>query len=80
MAPGTVAAATTDGWTTSAQQACLAGAFSDYAPWVHTAIYYPMNPLAGSRTITDEVMRRCATSSARGALVHSGQQRTQSSA
>jgi hypothetical protein len=61
-----VALAEADGWTPSAQQACLDGALSDYAPWTHTAIYYPMNPLAGNETITDEVMQRCATSQAAG--------------
>ena len=55
-----------DGWTPSAQQACLDGALSDYSPWTHTAIYYPMNPLAGNQTITDEVMQRCTTSHAAG--------------
>ncbi len=66
MAPGTIRAATADGWTTSAQQACLDGALSDYTPWTHTAIYYPMNPLAGSQTVTDEVMQRCVSSAAAG--------------
>jgi len=61
-----VALAEADGWTTSAQQACLDGALSDYSPWTQTAIYYPMNPLAGDQTITDEVMQRCATSQAAG--------------
>jgi hypothetical protein len=55
-----------DGWTPAAQQACLDGAFSDYAAWVHTSIYYPMNPLVGSQAITTEVMQRCATSAAAG--------------
>jgi hypothetical protein len=55
-----------DGWTPAAQQTCLDGAFSDYAPWVHTSIYYPMNPLAGNQAITTEVMQRCATSAAAG--------------
>jgi hypothetical protein len=66
MAPGTILLATADGWSASAQQACLDGAFSDYAPWTRTAIYYPVNPLAGDQTITDEVMQRCATSGAAG--------------
>ena len=61
-----VALAEADGWTPSAQQACLDGALADYSPWAHTAIYYPMNPLAGNQTITDEVMQRCATSQAAG--------------
>jgi hypothetical protein len=61
-----VALAEADGWTTSAQQACLDGGLSDYSPWTHTAIYYPMNPLAGNQTITTEVMQRCATSAATG--------------
>ena len=61
-----VALANADGWSPSAQQACLDGALSDYSPWTHTAIYYPMNPLAGNQTITDEVMQRCATSQAAG--------------
>jgi hypothetical protein len=58
--------ARTDGWTTAAQQSCLDGAFSDYTPWSRTAIYYPMNPLSGSQTITTEVMQRCSTSAASG--------------
>jgi hypothetical protein len=62
MGPGTIALATADGWTPSLQQSCLDGALSDYAPWTHTAIYYPMNPLDGDESITDEVMQRCATS------------------
>ena len=66
MAPATVALATADGWTTGAQQNCLDGALQDYGPWTHTAIYYPMNPLSGSMTVTDEVMQRCASSSASG--------------
>lgn len=66
MAPSTVALATADGWSVSAQQSCLDGALSDYAPWKQTAIYFPMNPLSGSMTVTDEVMQRCASSSASG--------------
>ncbi len=66
MAPATIALATADGWTTAAQQACLDGAFKDYGPWMRTAIYYPMNPLSGSMTVTDEVMQRCASSSTSG--------------
>ena len=55
-----------DGWTPAAQQSCLDGALSDYAPWVRTSIYYPMNPLTGDQAITTEVMQRCATSAAAG--------------
>jgi Beta-galactosidase len=66
MGPGTIAAAKLDGWTPAAQQSCLDGAFADYAPWRHTAIYYPMNPLAGDQAITTEVMRRCADSATGG--------------
>jgi hypothetical protein len=66
MAPSAIAAAKLDGWTTAAQQACLDGAFTDYAPWKHTAIYYPMNPLAGDEVITTEVSQRCANSAAVG--------------
>ena len=55
-----------DGWTTADQQSCLDGALSDYAPWSHTSIYYPMNPLLGDQTITTEVMQRCAASAAIG--------------
>ena len=32
-APSNVAQLLADGWTNSAQQACLDGAFADYAPW-----------------------------------------------
>ena len=66
MAPTAIAAATPDGWTTSAQQDCLDGAFSDYAPWTHTAIYYPMNSFFRSPTTTNEVMQRCSNSSSDG--------------
>jgi hypothetical protein len=66
IAPGTIVAVARDGWTTSAQQACLDGAFSDYAPWTRTSLYYPMNPLDGSEAITDEVMARCVNSIVRG--------------
>ncbi len=66
MAPTTIALGTADGWTTAAQKACLDGAFADYRPWQRTAIYYPMNPMSGSMTVTDEVMHRCASSSASG--------------
>ena len=62
----TIALATADGWTTAAQQSCLDGALNDYGAWAHTAIYYPMNPMGGSMTVTDEVMQRCASSSASG--------------
>ena len=61
-----VALAEADGWTTADQQSCLDGALSDYAPWSHTSIYYPMNPLLGDQTITTEVMQRCAKSAATG--------------
>ena len=61
-----IALAEADGWTPAAQQSCLDGALSDYAPWADTAVYYPMNPLVADQTITDEVMQRCATSAAAG--------------
>jgi hypothetical protein len=66
MAPGTIRAATAAGWTPAAQQTCLDGAFSDYAAWRHTAIYYPMNPFPGDPAITTEVMGRCAHSEGGG--------------
>ena len=62
IAPGTVKAASAMGWTPAAQQACLDGAFSDYAGWQHTAIYYPMNPFPGNPAITTDVMGRCVHS------------------
>ena len=62
IAPGTIRAAGAAGWTPAAQQACLEGAFSDYAVWRHTAIYYPMNPFPGDPGITTELMSRCAQS------------------
>jgi Beta-galactosidase len=64
-----------DGWTDAAQQACLDGALSDYAPWQHTALYYPFNPFTTISTagtvgtddsVTDEVMQRCASSVSSG--------------
>jgi hypothetical protein len=66
ITPGTVKAASAAGWTPAAQQACLDGAFSDYAAWRHTAIYYPMNPFPGDLAITTEVMGRCAHSEVGG--------------
>jgi hypothetical protein len=77
MAAGPAVAPTllADGWTDAAQQACLDGALSDYAPWHHTATYYPFNPFttltaAGQRGVDDnvtaEVMQRCANSIASG--------------
>lgn len=66
MAPATIKLATADGWTAGAQQACLDGALQDYGSWTRTAIYYPMNPLSGSTTVTEEVMQRCASSAASG--------------
>lgn len=64
-----------DGWTNAAQQSCLDGALSDYAPWHHTAIYFPFSPFttisaSGQRGIDDsvtaEVMQRCAGSLSSG--------------
>jgi hypothetical protein len=64
-----------DGWTNAAQQACLDGALSDYAPWQHTAIYYPMNAFttistSGQRgtdlSVTTELLQRCADSLSSG--------------
>ena len=64
-----------DGWTDAAQQSCLNGALSDYAPWHHTAIYFPFSPFttissSGQRGIDDsvtaEVMQRCAGSLSSG--------------
>jgi len=64
-----------DGWTNAAQQSCLDGALSDYAPWHQTAVYYPFSPFttispSGQRGIDDsvtaEVMQRCADSLASG--------------
>jgi hypothetical protein len=64
-----------DGWTDAAQQSCLDGALSDYAPWHQTAIYYPFSPFttispSGQRGIDDsvtaEVMQRCADSLSSG--------------
>ena len=64
-----------DGWTNTAQQACLDGAFADYAPWHHTAVYYPFNPfitmtstgkVGTDDSVTDEVMARCTNSAASG--------------
>jgi hypothetical protein len=45
---------------------CLDGALADYAPWHRTAVYFPMNPLAGDQTSTTEVMQRCAASATAG--------------
>jgi hypothetical protein len=60
-----------DGWSNTAEQSCLDGALSDYAPWTHTAIYYPFNPfrtisatgqVGSDNTVTAEIMERCADS------------------
>jgi hypothetical protein len=77
MAAGPLVAPTllADGWTDAMQQSCLDGAMSDYAPWHHTAIYYPFSPFttisaSGQRGIDDsvtaEVMQRCANSLSSG--------------
>ena len=66
MGPATIVSTTAHGWSAAVQQSGLDGALKDYAPWAHTAIDYPMNPLSGSMTVTDEVMQRCAASSASG--------------
>jgi Beta-galactosidase len=64
-----------DGWSNAAEQACLDGALNDYAPWQHTAIYYPFGVVttispSGQRgidpTVTTEVMQRCAASLSSG--------------
>ena len=64
-----------DGWSNAAEQACLDSAFSDYAAWHHTAIYYPFGVVTtlssnGHRgvdpTATAEVMQRCADSFSSG--------------
>lgn len=64
-----------DGWTNDAQQGCLDGALNDYAPWHHTAIYYPFGMFTtlssmGQRgidpSVTAEVMQRCADSLSSG--------------
>ncbi|MDQ2761413.1 MAG: hypothetical protein M3Y17_13570, partial [Actinomycetota bacterium] len=59
-----------DGWTSTAQQQCLQGAFSDYSGWKHTPIDYTFNPFVSytpgtnvgvpDPTFTDQVMARCA--------------------
>jgi len=60
-----------DGWSWTAEQQCLDGAFADYSGWTHTSIDYAFNPFparaagaASSHTrmsITAEVMSRCAS-------------------
>jgi hypothetical protein len=59
-----------DGWTSTAQQQCLQGAFTDYAGWKHTPIDYTFNSFVfytpGKQVGTpdlqfsDAVMTRCA--------------------
>ena len=44
MAPSAITAATADGWTASAQQACLDGALSDYTPWTRDRDLLPHEP------------------------------------
>ena len=64
-----------DGWSDAAQQACLEGALSDYAPWHHTAVYYPFNPFTTitssgqvgiDDSVTDQVMQQCVDSAGSG--------------
>jgi hypothetical protein len=64
-----------DGWSATAEQACLDGALADYSPWHHTAIYYPFNPfhtisatgqVGTDNSVTAEIMQRCADSLASG--------------
>jgi hypothetical protein len=64
-----------DGWSSTAQQACLRGAFSDYSGWKDTPIDYSFNPFvsyaAGRQAGTpdlafmDSVMSSCARLQAR---------------
>lgn len=70
-APSNVTQMLADGWTNAASQACLDGALADYAPWRHTAVYFPFNGFttitpAGKTgvdyNVTDEVMQRCVSS------------------
>ncbi len=74
-APSNVSQMLADGWTNAASQACLDGALADYAPWQHTAVYFPFNgfttitPAGKTGTdynVTNEVMQRCVSSAASG--------------
>jgi hypothetical protein len=62
----TLKAAQAVGYTTSYEHDCLVGAFSDYAGWKRTAIYFPMNSVVGDTTIAPDIIDRCATSAVTG--------------
>ena len=68
--PAFVSALEADGWSSAAQQRCLAGAFSDYSGWTHTPIEFAFNPfnsvIPGTTrfthdfSVTEEIMKQCA--------------------
>jgi hypothetical protein len=62
----TLQAAQPEGWTTDQEHECLLGAFSDYATWKRTPLYFPLNPVAGDATIEPDILQHCASSSAAG--------------
>jgi hypothetical protein len=62
----TLKVATMQGYTTTTEHDCLIGAFADYAGWKKTAIYFPMNPIAGDPTIAPDIISRCASSASTG--------------
>jgi hypothetical protein len=62
----TLQAAEAVGYTTDEEHDCLIGAFADYAGWKRTALYFPMNPIAGDTTVAPDIIDRCATSYATG--------------
>ncbi len=62
----TLQAAQPAGYTTDHEHDCLTGAFSDYAVWKRTALYFPLNEVAGDSTIAPDILQHCAGSFAAG--------------
>ncbi|HEY5334816.1 MAG TPA: hypothetical protein VIJ71_02205 [Mycobacteriales bacterium] len=61
LSPATERVAATAGWTAADQSACLEGAFTDYAAWRQTSLYYPGNAgTAPADASVTAVLTRCA--------------------
>jgi hypothetical protein len=68
--PAFISALEADGWSSAAEQRCLAGAFSDYSGWTHTPIEFSFNPfnsvtpgttrLTHDFSVTEQIMKQCA--------------------
>ncbi len=62
----TLNAAQSAGYTTDQEHDCLTGAFTDYAGWKRTALYFPLNSVAGDSTIAPDILQHCASSASAG--------------